>query len=151
MKTATTTVAVVGAAFLAACGGGAAGDRAARHEPVPPSSDTVLAQAEAQATSTPRSKPRAAHHRRATVRPTAGHSRGTKARKPTAARPVRTLLRALTAKPHAHSRPAAQGQSLLARVLKQHHAATPRPIAPAKPAPGQGLLSSVTNQLHNKK
>jgi hypothetical protein len=149
LKPATTTVAVAAAAFLAACGG--AGDRAARHEPVPPSSGTVLAQAEAQATSTPRSKPRAAHHRRATVRPAAGNSRGTKARKPAAARPVRTLLRALTAKPHAHSRPAAQGQSLLARVLKQHHAATPRPIAPAKPAPGQGLLSSVTNQLHNKK
>jgi hypothetical protein len=149
LKTATATVAVVAAAFLAACGGGAAGDRAARHEPTQSSTGTVLAQAKAGSTSRPSA--RVTHHRPATVRRTPGHPTNAKVAKGSTRRPVRTILHALTAKPHTRPRPAAKGQSLLARVLKQHRGGTPKPVAPSKTAPKKDLLSSITNGLQKPK
>jgi hypothetical protein len=145
VKTVTTTVAVVAAAFLAACGSGVGGDRAARHEPTQSSTGTVLAQAKAGSTARPSA--RVTHHHPATVRRTPGHPTNAKVAKGSTRRPVRTILRGLLgSKPNAHQ-PAAQGQSLLARVLKQHRGTAPRPAAPPK----KDLLSSITNGLQKPK
>jgi hypothetical protein len=141
------TVAGLTAGFLAACGGGAAGGGTPHREAAPAGAGTALAQAQRNETSTPRPP---AHGNRHVARPARRHPVHTKAAKTAARRPVRAIVRELLGSRRSHSRPAAPGSSLLARILKRRGAPPQRPVTPSKTAPGKDLLSSITSGLQKK-